>query len=55
MLNEKPFDLIYWTLRLYLSINVDWHINGTVVPIYAWRMLNVYNAELYLRIPDEEG
>jgi hypothetical protein len=55
MLNEKPLDLTYWTLRLHLSIDVGWHINGTIVPMYAWRMLNVHDAELHLGIPDGEG
>jgi len=55
MLNEKPLDLTYWTLRLHLFIDVGWHINGTVVPMYTWQMLNVHDAELHLGIPDGEG
>jgi hypothetical protein len=55
MWNEKPLDLTYWTLRLYLSIDVGWHIKRTVAPLYAWRMLNVHDAELHLGTPGGEG
>lgn len=55
MWNEKPLDLTYWMLRLHLSIDVDWHINRTIAPLYAWRMLNVHDAELHRGTPGGEG
>jgi hypothetical protein len=47
----KPLDLTYWTLRLHLSIDVDWHVYESVTPLYSWRMLDELKAELHLRNP----
>jgi hypothetical protein len=55
MWNERPLDLTYWTLRFHLSIDANWHINRTVAPLYAWRMLNVHDAELHLGDPGGAG
>jgi hypothetical protein len=47
----KPLDLTYWTLRLHLSIDMDWRIHRSVTPLYSWRMFRKPNAELHFGIP----
>jgi hypothetical protein len=41
-------------LRLHLSIDMDWYVHRSVMPLYSWRMLNEPYAELYFRIPTVE-
>jgi hypothetical protein len=47
-----PLDLVYWTLRLHLSTNMNWYVKETAAPLYSWRMLQESCAELHFGIPD---